>query len=126
MDNLSFEQKIAALLTARTPQERAEMVRKFSTNAEFFVRTNAAIIPLDQYMKLNREKFRPVAEKAAFIRSNIKNRGWTDRKYQKYLAELPPQLFDERPEFSAKLDRRVLKKNIDAFLRSYPMFRVDK
>ena len=123
---MNFEQKIALLVLAKNPKERAELVTKFSNDKEFFVTYNAKYIPLKQYMELNAEKFRPVAIRAKQIRDGIKNRGWTDKKYQKYLGEIPDQLFLERPEFSAYLPQKELQKNIENFLRDYPQFRVDK
>jgi hypothetical protein len=126
MDNLSFEQKIVLLALAKNPKEKAELVSKFSNNKEFFMGVNRRTMPLAQYMELNKDKFAPVAAKAKVLRDNMKNKGWTAKKYQKYLAEIPQEIFTDRPEFSAYLPQEQLKKNIEAFLSMYPQFRVDK
>jgi hypothetical protein len=126
MENYTFEQKIALLALANSPKEKAELIAKFSNSTEFFVAINRRTMPLSQYMELNKEKFAPVAAKAKWIRDSMKNHGWTDKKYQKYMAELPQELFYDRPEFSSYLPQAQLKKNIQSFLEAYPMFRVDK
>ena len=123
---LSFEQKVAMLALANSPQEKADLIAKFSNNKEFFVAINRRTMPLAQYMELNKTKFAPVAAKAKWVRDNMKNHGWTDKKYQKYMAELPQELFYDRPEFSSYLPQVQLKKNIESFLSTYPQFRVDK
>lgn len=125
-DNLTFENKIAMLVLAKTPQEKAELVAKFSNNKEFFIGYNAHVMPLAQYMELNKEKFASVAQRAKVARDNMKNKGWTDKKYQKYMAELPEALFLDRPEFNSHLPQKQLAANIRSFLAQYPQFRVDK
>lgn len=114
------------LALAKDATEKAALITRFSTNTEFFLGFNARTMPMKQYMELKAEKFKACAIKAKVIRDNIKNRGWTDKKYQKYLAELPEDLFLERPEFNAHLPAKVLAKNIENFLSAYPQFRVDK
>lgn len=126
MDNYSFEEKVVLLALANTPKEKQELIKKFSTNKEFFVAINRKTMPLAQYMELNKEKFAVVARKAKRLRDSMKNKGWTDKKYQKYTAELPEDLINDRPEFSATLDRKVFADNVRKFLRSYPQFRVDE
>ena len=126
MDDLTFDQKISMLALAKTKEERAGLIKRFSTNAEFFVGVNARTMPLAQYMELKKDKFRQVANRAKVLRDSMQNRGWTDKKYQKYMAEIPEDLFLERPEFNAHLPQDVLKKNIQDFLSKYPQFRVDK
>lgn len=126
MDNLTFENKIALLALANSPKEKAELIAKFSNNAEFFVALNSKTMPLEQYMELNKEEFSVVARKAKTARDSMKNKGWTDKKYQRYLAELPEKLVLQRPEFNAHLPRKVLAENIRKFLAAYPQFRVDK
>lgn len=126
MDNLTFEQKVAMLAMAKSPQEKQALIAKFSTNAAFFLGINKRTMPLKQYMDMNRDKFAVVAERAKDLRKNMKNKGWTDKKYQKYKAELPEDLFNDRPEFSAYLPQPELQANIKAFLVQYPMFRVDE
>lgn len=122
----SFEQKIALLVLAKNPKEKAELIQKFSNNTEFFTGFNARTMPFEQYMKLNAAKFAVVAKRAKLARDNMKNKGWTDKKYQKYLAELPEDLFLERPEFNSHQPQKVLDRNIQNFLIKYPEFRVDK
>lgn len=114
------------LILAKSPKEKAELVTKYSTNKEFFLGYNKKRMPLAQYMELNKEKFAVVAARAKIMRDNMKNKGWTDKKHQRLMAEIPEDLFNERPEFSSTLPQKQLKKNIDAFLATYPMFRVDK
>ncbi len=126
MDNLTFEDKIALLVLANSPKEKADLITKFSNNKEFYTAFNARTLPLGKYMELNAEKFRPVAQKAKVARDNMRNKGWTDKKYQKYMAELPEQLFHERPEFSSYQPQKQLAANIKSFLIRYPQFRVDK
>ncbi len=126
MENTSFEQKIALLVLAKNPKEKAALIQKFSTNKDFFVGFNARTMPLAQYMKLKAPKFAVVAERARQARLNMKHGGWTDKKYQKYSAELPEDLFLERPEFNAHQPQKVLARNIRNFLTDYPQFRVDK
>lgn len=126
MENLSFDQKITLLAMAKNAKEKSALIDKFSSNAEFYLGFNARTMPLKQYMDLKREKFKHVVAKAKTIRDNIKNKGWTDKKYQRYWAELPEDLFLERPEFNAHLPQKTLTANIRAFLADYPMFRVDK
>ncbi len=123
---MTFEQKIAALVLARTPQEKQELINKFSSDTEFYLARNAPSMPLEKYMALNAEKFKPVVARAKVARDNMKNHGWTDKKYQKYVAELPEELFYDRPEFSVYLPQQQLQKNIKDFLIKYPQFRVDK
>lgn len=123
---MTFEQKIAALALARNQKEKQELINRFSNDQEFFVAVNASTMPLDQYMQLKAEKFKVVAERAKHARMNMKNKGWTDKKYQKYVAELPEDLFFDRPEFSVYLPQKQLQKNIRDFLVKYPQFRVDK
>lgn len=125
-NNLTFENKVALLALAKSPKEKAELIAKFSNNAEFFIAINRRTMPLSQYMELNKEKFAVVAKRAKHLRDSMKNKGWTDKKYQKYTAELPEDLVNDRPEFSAYLDQKILAKNIQAFLALYPQFRVDK
>lgn len=103
-----------------------DLVTRFSNNKEFFSTFNAKRMPLDQYMSLHAEEFAVVAQRAKVARDNMRNRGWTDKKYQKYTAELPERLILERPEFSASLPRKQLAENIRKFLSLYPQFRVDK
>lgn len=122
---MTFEQKIA-LLAISDPKKKLELINKFSTDAEFFVGFNARTMPLKQYMELKKEKFAEVVKRAKQARDNMRNKGWTDKKYQKYLAELPEDLFLERPEFNAHLTQKELNANIQAFLKDYPQFRVDK
>lgn len=126
MDSLSFENRVALLALAKSPKEKAELIAKFSNNAEFFIGINKRTMPLSQYMELNKERFAIVAARAKTMRDSMKNKGWTDKKYQKMLAELPEDLVNDRPEFSAYLDKKVLAKNMKAFLEMYPQFRVDK
>jgi hypothetical protein len=126
MENLSFENKIALLALAKTPTEKAALIAKFSNNAEFFMGVNRRTMPLKQYMELNKEKFREVANRARTMRDSMKNHGWTDEKKQKIIAELPEDLVNDRPEFSAHLDRKVFGENVRKFLLEYPAFRVDK
>ena len=121
-----FEQKIAMLVMAKNPKEKAELISKFSNNTEFFTGFNARTMPLEQYMQLKAKKFAVVAQRAKQARDNMKNHGWTDKKYQRYLAELPEDLFLERPEFNAHQPQKVLDQNIRNFLVKYPEFRVDK
>lgn len=123
---MTFEQKIAALVLTSDPKKKADLINKFSTDQDFFVRFNSRTMPLKQYMELKKEKFAEVVKRAAQARANMKNRGWTDKKYQRYLAEIPEDLFLERPEFNAHLPQKELKRNIEAFLAEYPQFRVDK
>ena len=125
MDNLSFDQKIAMLATAKTPQEKAELISKFSNNADFYVAMNSKTMPLEQYMKLNYGKFKPVRDRAALLRSQIKNKGWTDKKYEKYLGELPEDLIKDRPEFSAYVPKKQRDENMRAFFKNYPEYSVD-
>lgn len=126
MDNLSFEQKVVMLALAKSPKEKADLVTQFSNNQQFFTAFNARRMPLDQYMKLNAKKFAIVAARAKILRDGMKNKGWTDKKYQKYMAELPEELLNERPEFNIHLSRKVLAENIRKFLNLYPQFRVDR
>lgn len=126
MDNLSFENKVALLALAKNAREKAELIKKFSSNTEFYMNFNARTMPLEQYMDLNAKDFAVVARRAKELRDNMKNKGWTDKKYQKYTAELPEKLILERPEFSANLDRKIFKQNVNRFLERYPQFRVDK
>lgn len=126
MDSLTFEDKVALLVLARDKKAKAELINRWNNDKEFYIKFNSRQIPLEKYMELNAERFRPIAEKAAIARMNMKNRGWTDKKYQKYIGELPEPLFHERSEFSGTLPQNVLKKNIHDFLTKYPAFRVDK
>ena len=123
---LTFENKIALLALAKTPAEKAALIKKFSTKADFFLAVNKRTMPLKQYMALNKHRFAEVVNRAKNLRDNMKNKGWTDKKYQKYVAELPEDLINDRPEFSASLDRKVFAENVRKFLIDYPMFRVDK
>lgn len=111
---------------AKSPQEKADLISKFSSDTEFFSKFNSKTMPLDQYMRLNAARFSSVAQRAKVARDGMRNKGWTDKKYQKYIAELPEDLFLERPEFSARLPRKVLAENVRRFLNTYPQFRVDK
>jgi alkylated DNA repair dioxygenase AlkB len=127
LNNLSFEDKINLMAATPPGPEKHALIQKLaSTDTEFFKAYNASTMPLDQYMKLHMEEFRPVIEKVKTIRMNINNRGWTDKKYQKYTAELPEKLILDRPEFNAHLPRKTFGENVRAFLIKYPMFRVDR
>lgn len=126
MDNLSFEQKIVALALANTPKEKKELIDKFSNNAEFFATINARTMPFEQYMKMHYEEFKPIIAEATRMRAQVNNKGWTEKKYQKYMGELPQRMLNERPEFSAFLPRKVFSANVRRFFDLYPEFRVDK
>ena len=123
---MSFEEKILALISAKNGNERQKLINKFSSEPEFASRYYIDAMSLDQYMQINAERFRPVAERAKILRDKIRNKGWTDKKYQKYLAELPEPLFTERLEFSNNLSKKIRDNNIRTFLNKYPQFRVDK
>ena len=127
MDNLTFEQQIMMLAAAKGTPKYAELLNKFtSTDKDVFLAFNAKSIPFEKYMEMNREKFQPVADRAAYIRTQIKNRGWTDKKYEKYLGELPEDLVRERPEFSPYLPKKQRDENMRNFFKKYPQFRVDQ
>jgi hypothetical protein len=126
MDELTFDQKVAMLALAKNAKEKAELIRRFSNNKEFFIGINRRTMPLAQYMELNKEKFAVVAARAKRLRDAMRNKGWTDKKYQRYSAEMPEDLFNDRPEFNAHLPQKQLAENIRKFLIQYPMFRVDK
>ena len=125
-DNLSFEDKINLLAATPPGPKKHELIQKFaSSDSTFFKAINKSTMPLAQYMQLHAAEFSVVAERAKLIREGIKNKGWTDKKYQKYSAEIPERLCLERPEFSAALGRKKFGENVRAFLAQYPQFKVD-
>ena len=74
-------------------------------------------------MILKAMKFSVVSQRAKQARDNMKNRGWTDKKYQKFLGLLPEPMKSERPEFSHNLPKAEREKNLRAFLK-YCLYRV--
>jgi hypothetical protein len=122
----SFETKLLMLAVAKAGKERQELLNKFSADPMFASRFYVDAVTLDKYMEINAERFRPVAEKAAQLRAQMRNKGWTEKKYQKYLGELPEPMLFERPEFSSSLPQKIRDKNIRDFFTRFPAFRVDK
>lgn len=124
MENLSFERKLAMLALAKNPKEKAELLSKFSSSNDFHFNYKPGNMSMEEYMK--QDKFRAYLQHAKNTRDGMKNKGWTDKKYQKHIAEIPTDIFLQRPEFSAHLPRKVFAENMRKFLKDYPMFRVDK
>ena len=123
---MTFEEKILALISAKDGNERQKLINKFSSEPEFASRYYVDATTLDQYMQINAKRFKPIADRAAYLRGLMRNKGWTDKRYQKYTGEIPEPLFLERPEFSSSIPRAIRDKNIRMFLQKYPQFRVDK
>ena len=124
---MTFEEKILLLASTPPGPEKQALLNKFTTgDIQFTSRYFLDAMPLDKYMEVNKERFRPVAEKAAEIRKDISNHGWTKDKTQIYLGEFPEPLEHERPEFSKSLPKKVRDENIRQFFKKYPAFRVDK
>lgn len=126
MHNLSFEDKINLMAATPPGPKKHALIQKFaSSDTTFFKAINASTMPFDQYMALHAEEFRLVAQKAKSIRDNVRNHGWTDKKYQKLTGEVPERMLNERPEFSSSLSRKQFSANMKWFLNKYPQFKVE-
>ena len=104
---MTFEEKMMLLASMKPGKEKQELLNKFTYgDKEFASRFYVDAVTLDQYMQANMERFKPVADRAAEIRKTMKNKGWSDKKYEKYLGELPEDLVKDRPEFSPYLPKK--------------------
>lgn len=126
MDNLSFEQKILMLAATKAGKEKQDLLNRFTFgDLKFTSRYYYDAVSLDKYMEANKERFQSVVEEVKEMRKNIKNHGWTDKKYQRLLGRYPECLDTERPEFSKYLPQKERERNIKMFFQKYPQFRLD-
>jgi hypothetical protein len=124
MDNLTFEQKIAALVCARTPQEKADLISRWANDPAFHYGLNGKTMPLEKYMA--QDKFKAVANQNKEIKKNQRNNGWNRSKTQKHIASIPADVFFNRPELNAHLPQKQFAENIRKFLRDFPAFKVSE
>jgi hypothetical protein len=124
MDHLTFEDKIALLVMARDKQAKADLIARWSNDPEFHYGFNAKTMPLEQYMQ--QDKFKAVAEQNKGVRKNMRNRGWNQSKTQRHIAEIPADVFFNRPELNSHLPQKQFSENVRKFLRDFPAFKVSE
>jgi hypothetical protein len=90
----------------------------------FITGFNGKTMPLDQYMK--QDKFEAIAEQNKDVRKNMRNRGWNQSKTQKHIAEIPADVFFNRPELNAHLPQKQFSENVHKFLKEFPAFKVSE
>lgn len=122
MDDLTFEDKIALLVMAKDQKAKAELIARWSNDPEFHFGINARTMPLAEYMKQG--KFDATAKHAKELRKHLANRGWNKSKSGRLIAEIPADVFYNRPELNAHLPQKVFKANIEKFLKEFPAFKV--
>lgn len=124
MDNLTFEEKIAALVLAKDKQAKTELINRWNNDKDFHYKFNAKSMPLDKYMQ--QESFKAVAKDAKDLKGVQRNNGWNRSKTQKHIARIPVDVFFNRPELNAHLPQKVFSENIRKFLKEYPGFKVSE
>ena len=124
---MTFEDKIKLLASTPPGKTKQELLNKFTFgDKEFASRYYVDAVTLEKYMEVNRHRFLDVIEKAKQLRFQMSNKGWTEKKYQKYLGEIPAAIMRERPEFSSYLPKKQREANIRMFFQKFPEYRVDK
>lgn len=124
---MTFEEKVRLLASTPPGKEKQELLNKFTfSDPEFTSRYYVDAVTLEKYMEINQARFQEVADEAKRLREGMRNKGWTDKKYQRFTGCIPEPLFTERPEFSHYLPKKIREANIRAFLAKYPAFRVDQ
>ena len=120
MDGLTFEQKVAMLALSNS-DKRKELLNRWAQDSELHFALEGKRMPMEEYMK--QHKFAEDAKASKEIGLNTKDHGWTAKKQQKLIGQIPASIFFGRPEFSFNLPAKERAANIRKFLNEYPAFK---